>query len=103
MKTNNKRLRITATINYSYIEEGEEYIRFDTELNEELNEETIDEELEELVRKEFLDNYYGSELCGDIDVYDLEYEEIESISPMKVMELEGEKTLFDLKELDANA
>lgn len=100
MKTNNKRYSVKADIDYQYIESETECVDYEVELPDDIEEEMLEEELEECIRAKFLEHYYGDDLYGDLEIWNLDYVELDPLSPMKVMEKSGEKTLFNLAELD---
>lgn len=95
-------LNVEAVIDYDIITEKSEDIQYKIELPAETNEDDIDELLEKNVETIFLQNFSEEELkeISDVVIYFMDYEELPPISPMKVMELEGEKKLFDDSELD---
>lgn len=100
MKTTNKRYSVKADIEYQYIESETECVDYEVELPDDIEEEMLEEELEERVREAFLKSYYGNDLYGELEIWNLDYIELGPPSPMKVMEENGEKTLFNLAELD---
>ncbi len=101
MKTTNKRYSVKADVEYQYISSEVESIDYEIELPDDFEDENVlEEELEERVRKVFLESYYGDELYGELDIWNLDYIELGQPSPMKVMEENGEKPLFNLAELD---
>lgn len=100
MKKTNKRYSVKADVDYQYISSAVESVDYEVELPDDIEEDMLEEELEERVREEFLKNYYGDDIYGELDIWGLDYIELGPPSPMKVMEESGEKTLFDLAELD---
>lgn len=101
MKTTNKRYSVKADVDYQCISSEVESVDYEIELPDDFeDEDVLEEELEERVRKMFLESYYGDELYGELDIWNLDYIELGPPSPMKVMEESGEKPLFNLAELD---
>ena len=87
-------INVSAVISFDEtVEESESYKEMI-----ELPVNTNDEDIEELLEREILNIFRNDNIQNGIiesEVLDLKWEELRQISPMKVMELEGEKRLFD--------